>query len=137
MLKETKNLRLINKLGFSLIFLLCISACNSEKIDMPGLDIKAFKTDRGACEDKRPNLVNDLKAEKDSLIGKSENAIIKYLGRYDKQLLDERNTKIFIYYLAPGSHCQNPAIPSDALSMAVWFNATKMAKEITFQQGLP
>ncbi len=121
----------------SILITLIASSCGTERIKMPNVNLEAFKADRGGCKEIRTEEIDNLKTEKDSLLGKSENAIIEYLGRYDKQMLDERNTKIFIYYLEKGDQCNNPAIVSDVKTMAVWFNATKLVREITFQQGLP
>lgn len=95
-----------------------------------------FKSDRNSCNGLRTSFKETLVVNKDSLIGHSENDIFSTLGRYDLQMLDSRNQKVFIYFLEKGPQCENIPKPTEASSMAVYFNATKLVKEITFQKGV-
>jgi len=118
-----------------LILLLIASSCSLGPIDMGAdFDTAAFRSDRKACEGKREPLSPQLEMVKDSLLGYGENKLTATLGRYDLQMLDERNQKVFIYFLAAGPQCDGNA--SSARTMAVYFNATKLVKEITFQDGI-
>jgi len=118
-----------------LFILGCLISCRSMPVDIgEGFDSEIFKSDRNACANKRIEMKESLTNGKDSLLGHSENEIYSTLGRYDLQMLDARNQKIFIYFLENGPQCKSK--PSEATSLAVYFNATKLVKEITFQKGI-
>ncbi len=124
----------MKQLAILTIFLISASSCRQRPIDMGSFNSEAFRTDRKACEGKRELLVPQLEMVKDSLLGYGENKLTATLGRYDLQMLDKRNQKVFIYFLASGPQCEGGA--TNARSMAVYFNATKLVKEITFQDGI-
>ncbi|AWV99883.1 hypothetical protein [Arcticibacterium luteifluviistationis] len=118
-------------------FLIGFFSCRPKPIDMGAVfSADVFKSDRNACDGLRTSFKEALVANKDSLIGHSENDIFSTLGRYDLQMLDSRNQKVFIYFLEAGPQCESVAKPSESPSMAVYFNATKLVKEITFQDGV-
>lgn len=120
-------------LGFFLL-----SACSNTTTVIQGLDVSVFKEDRGSCEGKRLALVEKLKKEKEAFLGMTENEVLDLLGRYDVQVLDRRQKKIFIYFLEPGPHCELTQNASDATqSMAIRFNAVSLVNEVSFQQGIP
>jgi hypothetical protein len=120
----------------SYVFILfVILSCQSSPFEVgAGFDSDLFKSDRNGCTEKRIEMVEALDIYKDSFIGHSENEIFNTLGRYDLQMLDTRNQKVFIYFLEKGPQCERK--PSETSSMAVYFNATKLVKEITFQKGI-
>ncbi|KPM48578.1 hypothetical protein [Jiulongibacter sediminis] len=121
-----------------LLFLLFFSACVSEPFELgDGVDLESFKKDRGGCENLRSGQIEALKAVSDNILTHSENEVLATLGRYDFQILDRKNQKVFVYYLEEGPHCEAIQNESSAISMAVYFNATSLAKEVTFQQGMP
>lgn len=119
---------------FSLLFL---SACGGKDIDFGTFDLKRFKNDRGGCNGNRANMIEDFKAIKPKLLGLSEREIVKYIGRYDFQILDRRNQKIFVYYFEKGEHCQYMQNKSNSQSAALYFNSVGLVREITFQIGNP
>ncbi len=119
-------------------FGLSLWACgNTEKTDLGTLDATAFRKDRGGCEHIRDKMTENIRLNRDKLLGLSENELIKALGRYDFQILDRKNEKIFIYYLEKGPQCEFIQNPSEALSMAVYLNSVSLVKEVTFQKGKP
>jgi hypothetical protein len=120
----------------SFIFILfAILSCQSSPFQVgEGFDSDLFKSDRNGCSGKRTEMTKAIETYKDAFIGHSENEIFNTLGRYDFQMLDSRNQKVFIYFLEEGPQCDRK--PSEARSMAVYFNATKLVKEITFQKGV-
>ncbi len=122
------------------LFLLFLGAasCQSSSIDLgKDIDLRSFKSDRGGCDAKRAEMINQLETAKDSLLSHSENEVLASLGRYDFQILDSRNEKIFMYYLEPGPHCEQIQNESQARSMAIHLNSVSLVKEVTFQQSLP
>jgi hypothetical protein len=123
--------------GSLLIGILFWGCSNSAPVDLGNFDTEGFRSDRGGCENKREALQSDLKAVKDKLLGLSENQTIKALGRYDYQILDRKNEKVFIYFLEKGPQCEHIQNPSSALTMAVYLNSVSLVKEVTFQKGKP
>ncbi len=118
---------------FSCIFL---AAC-TKKPNLVGMDAELFKKDRGACQNQRETQVSWLKKHRLELKGVSSNDIEEVLGKPDIQQLADRNQEYYIYFLEPGSHCQDIKKPSTAQSIAFRFSAMGLATEITFQQGTP
>lgn len=123
----------------SLIVLVFFSwSCVPKPFDLGNeVDLESFKKDRGGCESIRTGQIEALKVVSDSILTHSENEVLTTLGRYDFQILDRKNQKVFVYYLEKGPHCEAIQNESSAISMAIYFNATSLAKEVTFQQGMP
>ncbi|MEY4383463.1 MAG: hypothetical protein RI995_1005 [Bacteroidota bacterium] len=113
-----------------------LTSC-TKKADLTGLDVEKFKSDRGACKGLRSSQIDWLKAHRLDLKGVSSNDIEEELGKPDIQQLADRNQEYYIYFLAPGTHCQDIKKPSTAQSIAFRFSAMGLATEITFQQGTP
>ncbi len=116
--------------------LLFLSSC-TKKPNLDGLDVETFKKDRGACQKLRSSQIEWFKTHRLSLKGVSSNDIEEVLGKPDIQQLADRNQEYYIYFLEPGSHCQDIKKPSSAKSIAFRFSAMGLATEITFQQGMP
>lgn len=120
------------------VFLLSLAGCQSKPIDLGNrVDLNGFRSDRGGCNSIRTEMTDDIIAVKDLLLSHSENELLATLGRYDFQIIDRKNEKVFIYYLEAGPHCEHIQNESSALSMAVYLNSVSLVKEITFQQGKP
>jgi hypothetical protein len=115
---------------------LFLSSC-TKKPNLNGLDVEQFKSDRGACKGLRKSQIAWLKAHRLELKGVSSNDIEDELGKPDIQQLADRNQEYYIYFLEPGTHCQDIKKPSSAQSIAFRFSAMGLATEITFQQGMP
>lgn len=124
-------------LSLLLVFTAMLSCSNPDTTKFGNFDFKAFRSDRGACENKREKLQTQLKSLRQQILGLSENEVIDLFGRYDFQILDTKNQKVFIYYLEKGPHCEFIQNESSALSIAMYFNATSLVKDITFQSGKP
>lgn len=125
------------QIGFFAI-LLVFSGCQKfSSLDLGTFDQATFQSDRGGCQGKRKALLDSFKILETKLLGASENQIKDALGRYDFQILDERSQKIFVYYFEPGAHCEVIQNPSEAMSVALYFNAIGLVKQVTFQRGMP
>jgi hypothetical protein len=121
-----------------IITLLVISlSCSTKERHFGKFDFKAFKSDRGSCNEARTKMIDELKNVKEEIKGMSQNEVFDTFGRYDMQLLDERNTKSFIYFLEKGPHCETPKKPSQARTMVLRFNAVSLVNEVEFMQGIP
>ncbi|MGR3811463.1 hypothetical protein [Jiulongibacter sp. NS-SX5] len=124
---------------FILSFLMLgLISCASDPFEISkDIDLEKFKSDRGGCLNHRSGSIDDLKAIKDEILTHSENEVLATFGRYDFQILDKKNQKVFVYYLEEGPHCEAIQNESSATTMAIYFNAVSLAKEVTFQIGIP
>ncbi len=120
-----------------LITALLFSCAKGEKISFENFENEAFKTDRSACLEKRTQFTNVLKSQKDLFLGKTENDVFATLGRYDYQILDRKNEKIFIYFLEKGAQCENIQNETSANRLVLYFNSVSLVKEVTFQTTNP
>lgn len=120
-----------------LLFCVALFSCEKKKADLGNFDLKSFKTDRGGCEGKREKLIEELKTIRPKILGLTENQIVDNFGRYDFQILSRRNEKVFVFYLEKGLHCESIQNPTEARSMILYFNASSLVKEVSFQYGSP
>lgn len=120
-----------------LLFCVALFSCEKKKADLGNFDLKSFKTDRGGCEGKREKLIEELKTIRPKILGLTENQIVDNFGRYDFQILSRRNEKVFVFYLEKGPQCESIQNPTEARSMILYFNASSLVKEVSFQFGSP
>jgi hypothetical protein len=128
-------MRLISLLFITTLFF----GCSSKQPNLQGFDLETWKADREGCNNKRLELKGKLNSLKQEIKEVSQNDIAKFFGRPDAQVLDERNKKIFIYYLENGEQCKGEKLttPSNAETVAFYFNAVSLVTEVTFQRGNP
>lgn len=125
----------MNKLFLGVFCVFLLGCSYSKPLEIQGFNQEQFKTDRSGCKGLRKDAIEQLKTNKDKFLGISENEIMKALGKYDYQVLEERNEKIFIYFLEPGAHCQSTQNPTEAESLILYMNAVKLVKEVDFRKG--
>lgn len=126
----------INEKGLTVILSILFQACSySDPLNLPGLDSEGFKNDRGGCDGNRQKQIELIKANKDQFLGISENQIFKAIGRYDYQVLDKKNEKIFVYFLEPGPQCEHMQNPTEAESLVLYMNAVKLVKQVVIRKG--
>ena len=123
------------KLKIGLILLLLSGCSYSDPLEIPGLDTAAFKSDRGGCGGSRERQIDLLKENLERFPGISENQIFEALGRYDYQVLDQKNEKVFVYFLEPGPQCEQMQAPTQAESLVLYLNAVKLVKEVVIRKG--
>lgn len=114
----------------ALVFYSC-----SQPIDVEGFDAKAWKSDKRACNNSRADYEQVIVAARNQLVGSTQEDIIRFLGRPEKQELYTRGQKFYIYYLSPSPECDeniNPTGPSRYLY--VRFSALNKVNEIFVQQ---
>lgn len=121
---------------FLFLFLASLAGCSyTDPLEIPGLDTAAFKGDRGGCNGGRERQIGLLKENRDRFLGISENEIFEAIGRYDYQVLDRKNEKVFVYFLEPGPQCEQMQSPTQAESLVLYLNAVKLVKEAVIRKG--
>jgi outer membrane protein assembly factor BamE (lipoprotein component of BamABCDE complex) len=111
----------------ALIVCLLFSACN-QSIDLKNFDEMAWQNDKGACQNVRSTMRDDLENDKDQLKGLNQDEIISVLGRPDENELYKRSQKFFIYHITP-KNCDGQEFEQYTY-LSIRFNATGMAKEV-------
>jgi hypothetical protein len=120
----------------TVLLAVALNACSySDPLQLPGLDAEAFKDDRGGCNGGRAKQIALVKEHKDAFLGISENEIFKGIGRYDYQVLDRKNEKVFVYFLEPGPQCEQMQNPTQAESLVLYMNAVKLVKQVVIRKG--
>lgn len=121
---------------FNSIFLFLIIAflgCSNKKEKIGDLDLKIWRSDRGACKGERTKWIAQFKAVEEELKGKQVDVVGALLGRPDVHQLGSRNTKFYVYYLEKGPQCDDVAAKSIANKVVLKFNAIGLLSEITYQ----
>lgn len=114
--------------GFRLSVLVLLIAC-SPSIEIDDFDSKSWKSDRNGCQSIRGDFTQTLLDSKGQILGQNERAILKLLGRPDKNELYRRQQKFYIYYVEAGPLCED--IGQDSASyVSIRFNATGYAREM-------
>ncbi len=125
MLKKADNrLRLLNLVLLPFIFI----GCNSS-IHIDGFSAEEWKEDKNGCLQKRVNEINILMDGKSNILGQSENEVLSLLGKPDKNQLYSRNQKIFVYYIAHKTNCENINF-SESTYLSIRINAIGVASEM-------
>jgi hypothetical protein len=118
-------------LSLFLIFFIILVSCGKDLPTLNGIDAETWKNDKNGCEGKRFAMTNAIRVEKDKLLALDEQALIKVLGRPDRNELFKRNQKFFYYFLQPAPECKLGN--EKPLRLVVRFNAMGLAKEIVVE----
>lgn len=108
----------------SLVFFSC-----REEIDIPNFDRFAWQKDDLGCNGIRAEAVDLLLSHKKNLKGKSELQVMNYLGKPDRAELGQRNKKYFIYYIEPGTQCENKENDGSRY-LRIAFNSVRLSDEV-------
>lgn len=99
---------------------------------LDGIDLNAWKDDRGACKGFRQEMIPALDQQKEELLALREADIISLLGKPDENELYKRNQKFFYYDLEPSRYC--PTVDANRpKQLIIRFNAMGLAKEISIE----
>lgn len=103
-------------------------SCGKELPHLQGIDLKAWKTDRGGCHGERTSFIEPMTSQKDLLKALDEMQIVELLGRPDQNELYTRKQKFYIYLMEPGPACANKK--EKPKQLVIRFNAMGFAKEV-------
>ena len=124
----------MNKLPTSawiiLTSVIIFSSC-TRSIEIEGFSSKEWKSDRNGCKNIRQDDAKLILESKDKVLGQTEHAILKLMGRPDKNELYTRQQKFYIYYIDPGPLCDETMSTMDsARYLSIRFNATGVVNEV-------
>ncbi len=115
---------------YAVVFYSC-----SEPIEVKGFDAQSWKSDKRACNNSRIDYEKVIIAARDQVVGATQEDIIRFLGRPEKQELYTRGQKFYIYYLSPSPECDGNIDPkSPSRYLYVRFSALNKVNEVFVQQ---
>jgi len=118
------------KFSFIILSLLIISSC-SGKLETGSIDTDQWKNDRYGCAGIRIQYLEEIKAIKNSFLGKNNQEIILTFGRPDRVELVDKSQSFFFYFLEPSSSCEGVDIEKEPLKVLFRFNAISKVSEVT------
>jgi len=111
---------------FVFLFLIVAACSSTNKPDY--LDTDQWRFDDNGCQQYRAGLIQDHPELLEELRGKSEDVIIEWLGKPDKNELYRRSQKFYIYALDPTEEC---GVKSETRRyLQIRFSATERAQEV-------
>lgn len=116
---------------YALFFLtILVSGC-SGSLDTGNINTDDWKSDRYGCSGIRMQYIDDIKAIKNSFLGKNNQEIILTFGRPDRVELVDKSQSFFFYFLEPSSSCEGVEIEKEPLKVLFRFNAISRVSEVT------
>ncbi len=109
-------------------FIAALSACGSSPAPSY-IDIEQWTADHNGCMGYRKTVMEEHPELTDDLKGLSEETILQWLGKPDKNELYKRNQKFYIYLLDAGPAC-NGSVSNGGNDLHIRFSATNRAKEV-------
>lgn len=113
-----------------IFFFILVSSC-SGKLDTGNINIDDWKNDRYGCAGLRIQYLDEIKAIKNSFLGKNNQEIILTFGRPDRVELVDKSQSFFFYFLEPSSSCEGVDIEKEPLKVLFRFNAISKVSEVT------
>jgi hypothetical protein len=118
------------KFSISVLVLSILWSC-SGKLDTGSIDTEAWKNDRYGCAGLRIQYLDEIKAIKNSFLGKNNQEIILTFGRPDRVELVDKSQSFFFYFLEPSSSCEGVDTEKEPLKVLFRFNAISKVSEVT------
>ncbi len=112
------------------------TACGSSNLE-ERFDAGAWRADKAGCEGKRQAMLKEFQSIEQELQGMSELETRKLLGKPDKVELYERSQKFYIYYIEPGSQCENSFEANEGKHYYIRFNSLNQVNEVSLQIPVP
>ena len=112
--------------------LLLIISCG-KPLKIEGFNKTEWQKDKQGCLGIRQSLARVLTRNEREILGGSENDVLEWLGKPDRNELYERNQKFLIYDIEPGAGCAGGNKLPETLVIRI--NATGLCSEIFIQKG--
>lgn len=119
-----------------IIILIIVTSCG-RPLPKGDFDSAAWKADPLACKDKRVKLIPGFETIKDNLRGVSEKDLQLVLGKPELTSLTEQSERNYIYFLEPGSQCQDKTKTSSANKLIIRISSLGWVTELTYENPVP
>lgn len=90
---------------------------------------ESFRQDRLGCQGKRKAFVTKFRKEKEVLLQMTDLEIRKLLGSPNREELYTRTQKFFVYYLEPGTQCEEKGSSQPPLILQLRLSAVNRVNE--------
>lgn len=112
---------------FLILFILFAGCDNARQPSY--LDTDQWSGDTNGCKEYRSELLDEHPALLDDLKGKSEDVILKWLGKPEKNELYSRSQQFYMYSIDPGESCEGVS-QNTGRYLQIRFSATGRAQEV-------
>lgn len=122
-----------------LVFLfICITLLSCrEATRLEGFDSEKWKSDRYACKGIRSEMQPAVDSIRRQFYGLEEKDVSDILGKADSEQLMARGQRQFLYYLEPGSQCEQTGRRlSEANRLEIRFNSLNKVSEVSYFRPL-
>ncbi len=106
-----------------------LAACQKNEVKLDNFDKTLWQNDSKGCKNIRLQMLVSLEKQKAKLLGLSQEKIAEILGKPDKQELQKRNAKRFVYYVSEGSQCGKNK-QTEGIALILQFGALNYVSEI-------
>jgi len=115
---------MIQRLFYSVFFIVCIISCGQKTVDLQDFDESAWQADKDGCDGARTKMRDTLIKVKSELKALNGDQIIAVLGKPNKTNLADRNQKYFIYNIS----C--PTKTGEHSTLSIRFSAIGLSYEV-------
>lgn len=119
-----------------IIILFIVTSCG-KPINKGNFNDKAWREDALACQNIRKNLLPEFDKIKENLRGISEKQLQNLLGKPEATSLTDQSERLYIYYLEPGSQCQEQHKISNANKLMARISSLGWVTEFSYENPVP
>lgn len=105
-----------------------LAACQKTEVKLDNFDKALWQNDSKGCQNIRLQMLPSLEKQKDKILGLPQEKVTEILGKPDRQDLQKRNAKRFVYYVSEGSQCGNNN--TEGIALILQFGALNYVSEI-------
>lgn len=105
-----------------------LSACQKTEVKLANFDKNLWQSDSKGCKNTRLQMLISLEKQKEKLLGLSQEKVTEILGKPDRQDLQKRNAKRFVYYVSEGLQCGKGT--NEGIALILQFGALNYVSEI-------
>ena len=111
------------------VLILLAMSCSSP-VELTGVDLDSWKSDRFGCKGDRLGEVQNVIDQQDILLGISADDLAATLGKPDQVELYKRSQKFLIYFLDPAPDCEQYEDDTEPRLLKIRVDALGRVKEL-------
>ena len=109
---------------------LLLSGC-LKKVEITGFDKDLWASDPKACQNIRPQLIDNINKNKKQILGLYQKDVLKIFGQPEEQELYKRSQTYYVYYLDAAESCDIPV--ENPRKLYIRFTSLGIANELTIR----
>ena len=119
-----------------IIILIILTSCG-KPLPKGDFNSAAWQADPFACKNQRLKLIPGFETIKDKLRGVSEKDLQTILGKPEATSLTDQSERNYLYYLEPGSQCQDNSRLSTANKLTIRISSLGWVTELSYENPVP